>query len=158
MGPEMPNSRRQRDAPVSWPSPTLTLSGGPQAALGAWLGRCPLSAHPRQAPGQTPQHGRHPLQCLGKPYRPELKQGFHRQRKINTRIPHHLFYLQSGAALSPGSNKETQHRYCTEIPQSRLVPSTQGSFIAPCRAGWPRAGPNLPGPPSSPSCPLPCRV
>lgn len=49
------------------------------------------------------------LQCLGKPYQPEVKQGFHRQRKINTHIPHHLLYLQRGAALSPCSNKETQH-------------------------------------------------
>lgn len=40
------------------------------------------------------------LQCLGKPYQPEVKQGFHRQRKINTRIPHHLLYLQRGVALS----------------------------------------------------------
>lgn len=44
----------------------------------------------------------HPPQCLGKPHQPELKQGFHRQRKINTRIPHHLLYLQSGGCpLSP---------------------------------------------------------
>lgn len=38
------------------------------------------------------------LQCLGKPYQPEVKQGFHRQRKINTRIPH--LYLQRGVAFS----------------------------------------------------------
>lgn len=29
----------------------------------------------------------------------EMKQSFHRRRKINTRIPHHLLYLQSEAAL-----------------------------------------------------------
>lgn len=58
---------------------------------------------------EDPLHGRHPLQYLRKPYQPELKQDFHRQRKINTTFHATFSTCRVGAALSPRSNKETQH-------------------------------------------------
>lgn len=96
------NWRTPRDSLVSWPLPTPHSFGGFLGIPGFWmrayrlqgrppLGGCPVSAHPRQ------------LCSLGETYQAEVKQGFHGQRKINTRIPHHLLYL------SLLSNKETQH-------------------------------------------------
>lgn len=121
MGPGGLNWRRQRDTLVLRPSPTphsfwgfLGIPGSGMKAyrlrrelyvVGALsvptLGRHPSRSLLCGGHASVCSLG-HPPQCLGKPHQPELKQGFHRQRKINTRIPHHLLYLQSGGCpLSP---------------------------------------------------------